>query len=236
MRDLKLTYLDKVQNETNKFLSERIKHDFMRPDRELSLDLTIAEAELLATANEAIRAQAESGALKQVHERFSAAQSKASQGYFAVREQLAKVLQVVEAKENEVYDRLISEFGLSGVTKHGQSSLFDVLGFSSGDQSFNNISQVEAAIANGHEAADQLRTIHGHLHAYQGVKQHLFAVEAELKGAYAKHVANGEEDELAAGEALAFAEARDRYQRNFSRGEVADFARNEYQELVASVS
>jgi hypothetical protein len=45
----------------------------MRPDRELSLDLTIAEAELLATANEAIRAQAESGALKQVHERFSAA-------------------------------------------------------------------------------------------------------------------------------------------------------------------
>lgn len=64
----------------------------MRPDRELSLDLTIAEAELLATANEAIRAQAESGALKQVHERFSAAQSKASQSYFAVREQLAKVL------------------------------------------------------------------------------------------------------------------------------------------------
>ena len=153
-----------------------------------------------------------------------------------MREQLAKVLQVVEAKENEAYERLINEFGLSGVTKHGQSGLFDVLGFSSGDQSFNKISQVEAAIANGHEAADQLRSIHGHLHAFQGVKQALFAVEADLKEAYAKHVANGEEDELAAGEARAFAEARDSYQRNFSRSEVPDFASNEYQELIASIN
>jgi hypothetical protein len=29
MRELKLTYLDKVQDETNKFLASRIKHDYL---------------------------------------------------------------------------------------------------------------------------------------------------------------------------------------------------------------
>jgi len=44
MRALKLTYLERVQLETTKFLSSRIKHDFLRPDRELTLDLSVKEA------------------------------------------------------------------------------------------------------------------------------------------------------------------------------------------------
>ena len=51
MRELKLTYLDKVQEETNKFINERIKYDYLRPEQELSLDLTLAEYEILISAN-----------------------------------------------------------------------------------------------------------------------------------------------------------------------------------------
>jgi hypothetical protein len=46
-----LTYLEKVQEEVNKFLKEKIKHDFLRPDRELALELTIKEAEILISAS-----------------------------------------------------------------------------------------------------------------------------------------------------------------------------------------
>lgn len=122
MRQLKLSYLDKVQQETTTFLQERIRHDFLRPERDLTLDLSISEAELLASANESVRAQAESGALKEIHARFNNAQARAGSGYFAVREQLAKTLQVVEAKENEIYTRLVEgEFGegFNGVKLHG---------------------------------------------------------------------------------------------------------------------
>jgi hypothetical protein len=166
MRELKQTYLKQVQDETNKFLADRIKHDFIRPDRELSLDLTIAEAEILAAANNGIRELAESGALKEVHTRFNNAQTQASQEYFAVREQLAKILQIIEAKENEIYDRLINEFGIANITKHGQEGVFDLLGFSTGEPSFNNLTLVEAAIQNNHQAADQLFNLKGYLHAY----------------------------------------------------------------------
>lgn len=55
MRELKLSYLDKIQIETGNFLNDRIKHDFLRPDRDLSLDLTIREAEILISANEEVR-------------------------------------------------------------------------------------------------------------------------------------------------------------------------------------
>ena len=51
MSDLKLTYLDKVKEETEKFVQARIKHNFIRPDQALSLDLTVGDAELLISAN-----------------------------------------------------------------------------------------------------------------------------------------------------------------------------------------
>ena len=54
MRELKLTYLNKVQEETNAFLQSRIKHHYMQPDRELSLDLTVREAEILIGANQEV--------------------------------------------------------------------------------------------------------------------------------------------------------------------------------------
>lgn len=69
MRSPKLTYLERVQEEINNFLKTNIKHDYLKPDRELSLDLTVKEAEILASANADAIAMADRGDLKSLHEK-----------------------------------------------------------------------------------------------------------------------------------------------------------------------
>jgi len=240
MRQLKLSYLDKVQQEATAFLQERIKHDFLRPERELTLDLSIAEAELLASANESVRAQAESGALKEIHARFNNAQARAGSEYFAIREQLAKTLQIIEAKENEIYSRLLDgEFGegFHKVKLHGQSSpLVDLLSLATGDISFSNLSIVEGAISNGHESAEQLKNVQGWLHSFMGIKHEIFKLETTLKEAFCNHVSHGEEEEsLSRDEFKNYKASRDAYGENFSRQEVAPFAQSDYDAFVGQI-
>lgn len=104
MRELKLTYLDKVQDETVNFLNSRIKHDFLRPDKELTLDLTVREAEILMSANENVRSLAESGDLRKIHTQYEQTKEKAEREYLAVREHIQKILHQIEEKENEIYN------------------------------------------------------------------------------------------------------------------------------------
>ncbi len=182
MRDLKLTYLEKVQQETTNFLNQRIKHDFLRPDRELTLDMTVREAELLMTANEEVRNLADSGELRKVHSRYQEAREKAELSTLNVRESLAKTLQIVESKENEIYQRLINDFGFTNIKLHNEEApILDVFGFSSGDHAFSNLSTVEGAIENGHAQSAQLEQIAAQLHSYLGVKARIFTTEAEIK-------------------------------------------------------
>ena len=236
MRELKLNYLDKVQLETANFLNERIKHDFIRPDRELTLDLTIKEAELLASANDSIRAQADSGALKDLHTRVTNAQSRVASEYFTVREQLSKTIQIIESKENEIYTRLVEEFDFNTVKLHGQGGGFiDLLGLSTGDNAFSNLTIVESAIEKDHEASEQLKNIQGELHSFIGVKYHIFQLESELKEAYLLHVSKGEEDTTARDELNVFKVARDNYERSFNRHGVADHAKAEYEAFTAQI-
>lgn len=237
MRELKLSYLERVQQETTAFLNDRIKHDFLRPDRELSLDLLIKEAEVLIAANEDVRELADSGELKRIHATFVEAKNRVETEYFAFREHLAKVLLVVEGKENEIYEKLIKEFGLSNVRRHGDSSpILDTLGFATGDNAFDNLSLVDGAIAQGHESAEQLKSISGTLHGYLGVKAKIFSVDADLKEAYLAHVATGEDDvSLAREEFQALSAARDQYSAAFSARDLSPAAQPEYEGFTRSL-
>lgn len=55
IRSLKLTYLEKVEKETQNFLDERIKINLLNPDKGLNLDMSIKEAEILISANENVK-------------------------------------------------------------------------------------------------------------------------------------------------------------------------------------
>ena len=93
MSELTLNYLDKVQQEVNNFLRDNIKHDFLKPDRELTLNLTVREAEILMTANPDVRALAEKGDLKSLHERFKSLQDKVDADFLKVRDPLDRITQ-----------------------------------------------------------------------------------------------------------------------------------------------
>ena len=55
MSSPKMTYLEKVRAEVRNFMNENIKYDYLRPDRDLSLDLKVKEAELLISAGPIVR-------------------------------------------------------------------------------------------------------------------------------------------------------------------------------------
>jgi hypothetical protein len=50
MRELKATYLSSVEQEVQKFLKEKVKYDYLNPGNELSLSLTVRDAEKLIKA------------------------------------------------------------------------------------------------------------------------------------------------------------------------------------------
>jgi hypothetical protein len=67
-------------------LKEKIKHDFLRPDRELALDLTVREAEVLISASPEVRAFADKGDLKSLHEKCKLIADKVEADFLKVRD------------------------------------------------------------------------------------------------------------------------------------------------------
>lgn len=104
MRQPKLSYLEKVQEEVHNFLKTNIKHDFLKPDRELTLDLTLREAEILASAGEDVKIMAEKGDLRNLHERFRIIKEQVEVDYLKVRDHIDRIIVSIEEKENELYD------------------------------------------------------------------------------------------------------------------------------------
>ncbi len=77
-------YNDKVQDQILSFVGKSIKHDYIRGDREINLDLTVREAQKLYSADDKLRSMADAGSLQSLHKRC-ADQSKAVEtGYIKV--------------------------------------------------------------------------------------------------------------------------------------------------------
>lgn len=64
----------------------------MNGNREINLDLTVAEAHKLYNANGKIRAMAESGALQSLHQRCVDQANAVQTGYIKVMDQLDKTI------------------------------------------------------------------------------------------------------------------------------------------------
>lgn len=232
MRALKLTYLERVQQETTKYLSSQIKHDFLRPDRELTLDLSVKEARTLLSAGDHVRRLADSGELKQLHERYNATKTRVENEYLAFREHLAKTLQNVEGKENEIYIQLL-ERGFEKLKLNGDDApLMDALGFSSGDASLDNLSIIEAAHQKGDES---LGSVVAQLHAYIGVKAKIFALDAKLKSEHINYVAQ-EDVSFARDEWKTLENASKVYSENFNRRPVSESAQAEFDSYINSIN
>ena len=82
----KMTYLEQVRREVQNYLNENIKIDYLRPDRALSLDLTVKEAELLVSATPKVQQLGASGELENMHTRCRETTEKVESSYLTLRD------------------------------------------------------------------------------------------------------------------------------------------------------
>ena len=150
MREETLAYNDKVQEEILNFMGTTIKHDYLEGSREVNLGLKVQEAEHLYSANDSIRALAESGELQAMHNRCHDLGKSVEAGYIKVMDQLDKTLQQIADAEQDIYDDLIESDleGLSRINSGEQNSpFFDAISLASGQAPMENYEIVRKAAA-----------------------------------------------------------------------------------------
>jgi hypothetical protein len=104
MREQNLRYLPKIEQEVTDFIHKKIKVDYLNPSKEVSLTLSIRDAEILVSANPDLKAMAEKGELKALHDRFAKLEGQVEADYLKVRDLLSRIQSTVHEKENEIYD------------------------------------------------------------------------------------------------------------------------------------
>lgn len=184
-------------------MQERIKHNYLSPEKGLSLDLTVKDAELLISASSRVRGLAETGELERIHKQCKELEDRIEGDYLAVRNHIGKILVQIEEKENELITKL-EELGVTKLRKHSSrgfedASLFDLMGLTTGDPSLDNLILTEAAVQKGGDNVEQLRAIQKKLHAYMGVKAKYFEIKVDMRFDYCRKVAKGDkvaEEEL----------------------------------------
>lgn len=198
MRELRRPYLNKIQEQTQVFLNERIKHNVVDPVRGLDLDLSISECEILISANSNVRTLADKGDLQKIHAKYNDLHGKVEVDYAKIRTQFGDIIKQVEQKENELVLQL-REMGVEKLRLHTGSddvNFFDAVGFATGLPSFNNLIMVETAIENNHPQKEQLEEIKNKLHNYMGVLARYFEIKVEVREEYVKKVAKGDPEAL----------------------------------------
>ena len=138
MREHTLSYEDKVQEQILAFLGKNIAIDYLDGSREVDLDLTLKEAEMLFNANDKIREMAANGELQAFHKRCSDTQSAVETGYTNVMDQLDRILKQISEMEDEVYDDMRETENLDRLRSHQPTSVIDTIALSGGNVALEN--------------------------------------------------------------------------------------------------
>lgn len=189
-----LRYLDKVRDQTQAFLSQRVSHNFFTGEATIPLSLTLDEAEVLFSANDEVKQLAQSGALKTLHDKCGSLKEASESQYLNTRDRIENIIEATHSKEDEIYESLIEEYELTGVRKHGYGeSIFDIVGLTRGLATIENLSILEGNIENGGDHG--LQKCHDQLLALLKVKVSALESLVALQEGYCKSV---EKDDAAA--------------------------------------
>jgi hypothetical protein len=168
-------------------MQQNIKFDYLQPDKQLTLDLTVKEAELLISASDEVKGMAEKGDLIKLHERCKGIEDKVDSGYLKVKDQIDRIIQQIEDKEDDLY-RSAEGFGVERLKKHHDSSFMDIFGLSKGNPSIENLVKIEAALKKSDGDHKELAHIRNKLHSYIGVKATAFDIKVQLQDAFVEKV------------------------------------------------
>lgn len=175
VREFQLAYKPEVETQINKFLNETIKADYLNGNREINLDLTLAEAQLLYNANDDIKAKAASGELAALHKRCNDLDARIDQGYSAIYDQLDRTLKQVQDAEEEVYSDLRES--IPGIRSHQTCKISDLFSFNvNADTAVENYLQVKERAK---ESRD-MQNIATKLRDFISVRADIFEAKAHL--------------------------------------------------------
>jgi hypothetical protein len=73
-------------------MNEHIPVDYFTGERNVSLDYTLQEAEVLFAASDSIKAMAESGELLKLHEKFNSVNERAHSEYHSIRDRINNII------------------------------------------------------------------------------------------------------------------------------------------------
>ena len=138
MREYTLDYEDDVQEQVLTFLGKNIETDYLDGSRDVNLDLTVREAEMLFNANEKIKSMAASGELQNFHKKCAETQSAVETGYLKVMDQLERNLQQISEMEDEIYEDMRETENLNRLRSHGTTGATEFLSLSGGDVTLEN--------------------------------------------------------------------------------------------------
>jgi hypothetical protein len=133
----KATYRNKIEEEIQRFLNDRIGSNYFDHKKGLNLNVTVQEAEFLIESTSILKKSSDSGELHDLHKQCDELEEKLNKQMDEVHEHFETLIQQINVQENRAYENL-SKNGITGYRPHGDTSLFDVLGSSSGDASANN--------------------------------------------------------------------------------------------------
>lgn len=147
---------------------------------------------MLISANPDVRAMAEKGELKALHDRYSQIEAQVEADYLKTRDLISRIKQSVEDKENEIYDFLEEYVGK--LKKEGHESVFDVLGLSGSSASIENLIRVNAFLETNQELENR-KDFEAHrdkLHALLEVKAKYMTQLVNLHKDFVVKVTRGE--------------------------------------------
>lgn len=92
------------------YLNTSIPQNYFTGKKELSLDMSMQEAEVMYGAADGVKAMAESGELNALHDRVASLSVASETQYNEIRGKFESIIRAVQAKEDEIYEDVMSDY------------------------------------------------------------------------------------------------------------------------------
>lgn len=193
MRKDRLQYLPEIQDLVTKYIQDRIKVDFFDPTRELTLNMTVKEAEMMMSASPDAVETAEKGDLKTIHENYNSTCQQIEVDFLKTKDLISRITQSMGEKEQAIYDKF-EEAGLDNLQKDDEYGLFDYIGLSYAIPSLENLVKINAFLEKSEDLSNvgELKELRNKLYGYLEVKTQCTRLEANIHSEFVAKVSMGE--------------------------------------------
>lgn len=176
--------MDQVKAITQDYLNQNIKENYFNGDQQVSLDASLGEAEVLFAANDEVKALADSGSLRAMHENVTALTEAAESQYINTKDRLENIVDAIQAKEDEIIENATEDYEIVGLRRHdqaGEMSLNNLADFVKGGTviSAENLATIAAneASKDDHGLGTQYKDLVALVQAKQAVLEQLVALQ-----------------------------------------------------------